>query len=121
MSDPKLKQAMAEIKGILNRHDIAGQVTLVSQTHSEFLLKPDTSWSCVHFDGEQLRIRVKKSEIPDKEVRRRLIELSAHILLQIRDLNAQNFRFMEQLLKMLEQHVEIDHTPYSGFEPHREQ
>lgn len=124
MSDPKLKEAMAEIMGVLKKHDIAGQVTLASQTHSEFRVKLDASWSCIFPEnkpqGVSFRFRCKKSEIPDVKVRHKLVEESMHILCQFRDMNAQYFMAFEDLIKTLSAYVDFDHKPGSGYEPHVE-
>lgn len=44
---PKLRQAMAEIKGILNKHDIAALVVLHTPGHGEHLLKLDPGYSSI--------------------------------------------------------------------------
>lgn len=125
MSDPKLKEAMAEIFGVLNKHDIGGQVTLVSQTHAEFRIKVDPKWSCAKEEynskGVGIRFRVQKADIPDKEERRLRAEQTLHLLCQIRDLNAQNFLGFDSLVKQLEGVIDFEHKPYSNYEPHNEQ
>jgi hypothetical protein len=123
--DPKLKEAMAEIKNVLNKHDLAGQVTLVSKTHSEFYWKIDPTWSCAKPEPAEsgkvaIRFRATKKDIPDKEERRKLAELTLHLLCQIRDLNAQNFMVFDELLNQLGKVIDFEHKPYSGFEPHEE-
>lgn len=124
MSDPKLKEAMAEIFGVLKKHDIAGQVTLVSKTHSEFRSKIDPTWSCASFedfqDGMAIRFKIKKADVPDKEQRRQIAEWTLHILAQIRDLNAQNFLAFDGSLTEFAKFVKFDHKPHSGFEKHRD-
>jgi hypothetical protein len=125
MPDPILKEAMAEIMGILKKHDIAGQVTLVSPTHSEFRYRLDPKWACTtiedHGDGHvSVRFRAKKDEVPDAEERRELVERTLHLLLSIRDLSGKNFLMFDELVKQLKPHIDFDHNPFSGFEPHRE-
>ncbi len=124
MSDPKLKEAMAEIFGILKKHDIGGQVTLVSPTHAEFRSKIDPSWSVAFFEdhekGVAVRFRATKAEIPDKEERHQKSELTTHLLCQIRDLCGQNFLMFDGVLNQLKEHLDFDHTPQAGYEPHRE-
>lgn len=64
---PKLKEAMEEIKLILNKHDIAGAIVLHEVGFSEFLFKIDPSYSCCFFEkneggGDMLRIRAKAAD-----------------------------------------------------------
>ncbi len=124
MSDPKLKKAMSEIFGILKKHDIAGSVILVSQTHSEHRFLVDTSWSCARFefraDGPALIFKAKKADIPDDDERHKRAEETAHILFQIRDLSAMHFMGFDSACNQLKEVLKIEHTPFSGFEPHRE-
>jgi hypothetical protein len=47
MPDPKLKEAMEEIKAILKKHDIAAVVNLQSKNHGEYLFELSPSWSCI--------------------------------------------------------------------------
>lgn len=124
MADPKLKEAMAEIMGVLKKHDIAGQIVLASPTHSEFRMKIDASWSCAFPEeselGMMIRFRCKKDEIPDKELRRKRIEETLHAICQIRDLNGTYFMGFDSLVKQLEKHIDFEHNPGSGYEPHRD-
>ena len=64
--NPKLKKAMAEIKEILDKHDIAGSVVLHAPGHGEHLLKIDPSYSCAFFDNspgvEGIRVRTRLQE-----------------------------------------------------------
>jgi hypothetical protein len=60
---PKLKGAMAEIKEILDKHDIAGFIVLHEVGFSEFMLKIDPSYSCAFFEGDDcLRVKAKAAD-----------------------------------------------------------
>jgi hypothetical protein len=125
MADPVLKEAMAEIMGILKKHDIAGQVTLVSPTHTEFRYRIDPKWACTTVEAQgdgymAVRFRAKKSEIPDMKERHKIVERTMHMLLSIRDLSGKNFLMFDGLEKQLKPHIDFDHKPFSDFEPHRE-
>ena len=123
MSDPKLKEAMAEIKAICRKHDIAGYVVLVSPTHAEFLLEPDPTWSALKWEDKEagaLRFRVNEGEL-GKELAKKTSELTCHIVYQIRDLCAKGFMFTDSMTKLIEEQVEVDHKSFEGFEPHKEQ
>jgi hypothetical protein len=116
--DPKLKEAMAEITAILAKHDIAGALTLVSETHSEYKYHFPT-WSAAQFSEDGIRFKTKASEFPDKETANRALTVSLHVLLQIRDLNAQHFETMTQILEKVREHVDFNHVPYADHTPHR--
>jgi hypothetical protein len=116
--DPKLKEAMAEIKAILSKHDIAGAISLVSETHSEYRLQ-FPSWSMAQLTEKGLRFRGKAADYPNKEAANEALTRSLHVLLQIRDLTAQHQAVMLKILDALEKHVDFDHTPYADHTPHR--
>jgi hypothetical protein len=118
VADPILKEAMAEIRAILNKHDIGGAVALVSPTHSEFLYHLTPSWSVCYFEApSQLRLRAKRADFKTKAEQKRCVESSAHMVYQLRDLGAQTYEQMVCIADKLERHFTID----ANFEPHVEQ
>lgn len=119
MSDPKLKEAMAEIKGVLQKHNIAGYISIVSETHSEFLLHVTPTWSAFKWEDDILRFRVKEKEV-GKQKAKALSELSCHIIYQIRDLCAQGFIFAENMTQLIETQLEVEHKSFDGYKPNRE-
>jgi len=56
--DPKLKEAIAEIKKVCEKYDCGGVLILANQTHGEYLVHFPT-WSKCFYDGEGLRFRAK--------------------------------------------------------------
>ena len=122
MADPKLKEAMAEIRSVCTKHDIAGYITLVSKIHSEFGLEVTPSWSAAYWEDKakgQLRMKVKTSEV-GRDRAKEMLQLTCHMVYQIRDLCAQGFYYMQTMTELIEKQVEVDHTPFAGFEPHEE-
>jgi len=59
---PKLKKAMEEIKSIIHKHDIAALVVLHTPGDSEYLNAITPSYSCMKWNGDELRIRAKLKE-----------------------------------------------------------
>lgn len=55
--DPKLKMASDDIKKILDKYDIAGVAVLHSPTHTEFLIKVDTSTSLAFMEGKKFKCK----------------------------------------------------------------
>jgi hypothetical protein len=122
MSDPKLKEAMAEIMGVLKKHDIAGDIVLVSPTHAEFRTRIDPSWSGAFFeDSGAVRIRAKKADLGTQEAVNERLENTVHMFTSLRDISAMVFKQSAQILGVLEQQagIEIEYSPVE-FEPHRE-
>lgn len=112
--DPKLKEAMTKIEDLMKEYDIGGYVSLVSPTHSEFMLHIDPMWSCAFFEEPgKVRFKATEKDYGSKEARDRAMELTVHMILQIRDLGAQAFMFGEELEKLLKTKMEIEHKPFS--------
>jgi len=59
---PKLRKAIDEIKGVLDKYDIAGLIVLHEPNHGEFLLNINPSYSCISFQADGLRINTKPFE-----------------------------------------------------------
>jgi len=122
VSDPKLKEAMKEIRKVMAKHDIAGWITLFSPTNSEFGMEITPTWSCAFWEDKdegKLRFRAKQAEL-GKEVAKQKIERTAHMIFSMRDLCARGFQYADNMAKLLGTQLQIEHTPLSGFEPHQE-
>ncbi len=119
MADPKLKQAIAEIRAILNKHDIGAAITLVSDTHAEFYYHLTPSWSVVQIRDTTLHFKSRRKDFKTLKEQVRCTTLSTSMLCQIRDLNAHSFNFMEGVLTNLSKHYHIDHKAFADFTPHR--
>lgn len=120
MSDDKrYRECMAEIAGVLQRYDMAGAITLVDRERAMFKYHFPT-WSCIHISDGQLRFRAKREDFPSAEAQRKTVELSAHIVMQMRDIGAQTFAVMERLGLILTEKLGMEHTPYADFDPERD-
>lgn len=118
MSDPKLKEAMAEIKALLMKHDLAGYVFIASPTYSEFMHKLDASWSAITIDKNVFALRAKEAELGSKEAVHKKAEQTAHILCALQDLCVQGYGLSGQILDAMKTVYEIEHKSFTGFEPH---
>lgn len=116
MPDPKLKIAMEEIKDILLKHEIAGAITLVSKTHSEYLYH-FPKWSCVSMSDRGLSAYSQKRFYPNAEAQKENVEQSLHIVFQIRDIAAQTFTWFDRFTQMIREKIDIEHRPLLGHEP----
>lgn len=118
--DPKLKEAMAEISAIMKKHDIGGHVALMSATHAEFRLFFEPSWSALRWEGDGVRIRAKKADLGSEEAVTEALGATAHMLMRTCEICVKDAELCRDIVKELRKHVRIEHQPYSGFTPHRE-
>lgn len=103
--DPNLRKAMKEIKKIINKYDVGGLVILASQSHGEYKLFIEPSWSVVNFEGtDNDRIRFRSAREIDNEASE-----TAHMLFSTRDLCGKMFLTLDSVYKQLSEHCEIDH------------
>jgi hypothetical protein len=109
-SDPKLKEAMAEIVAVLKKHDIAGIALLQSKTHGEWLNGIDPTWSCAKMDGQSLRIKAPAKDYPSTEDRNEAIRLTAGMIYAFRDGAHRIADNMESVLAMLSKYTTIEHV-----------
>jgi hypothetical protein len=118
--DPKLKEVMAEIKEILERHDVYGYVSITSQTHSEFKNIFPT-WSPVFFDGDNLRFRAKAKDYPTREAHQKALDTGAALIANTMDAAANCFNIFRKIYEMVSQTHNIEHKPFHGLKVTRDQ
>lgn len=95
---PKLRQAMEEIKAVLNKHDIAGVVVLHSPGYGEHYMKLDPSYSSVKMvqvEGNDvgIKLNVDSKTHPDPKERKKAVTNSVNmveILYELTDLKTDN-------------------------------
>lgn len=119
IADKPYRECVAEIVGVLKKYDMAGAVTVVSKERAMFKYHFPT-WSCIILGEDQLRFRAKRSEYPSVEEQHEAVELSTHIVLQMRDIAAQTFEVMETIHKALAEKFDIEHVSGADFDPERE-
>ena len=73
-----------------------------------------------HGRGHRVRFKAKREDFPSREAQKEAVELSAHIVMQMRDTAANTFGLMESLGKQLEEQVGMEHTPHADFDPERD-
>lgn len=100
MPDPKLKEAMEEIKVVLKKYDCAASVLLQSPAHAEFLYELSPSWSCVTLSPEGLcRIKAQAKTGPPEEAER--LRVSTGMIVGFLDHSVKQQRDMETVIQML--------------------
>lgn len=110
--DPKLKEALEEIKPILNKYDCMAAMVLVSPTHSEYLNHLTASWSVMKIEtspgGESaIRFRSKLEEWPSKEAQRRATECSVHTITTVIEWTRMQNAAFRSVVQVLRSHMKI--------------
>lgn len=119
--DTKLyRDCVAEITAVLQKYDMAGAITVVTKERAMFKYQFPT-WSCITIENGALRFRAKRAEYPSAEAHHQALELSAHIIMQMRDIAAQTFRMCETIGNVLKEKVGMKHEPGVDFDPERTQ
>lgn len=107
-SDPKLKEAAAEIDAICEKYGIAGFYCLASSTHAEFKVN-FPAWSLIQLEGETgFRIRMKKSEHSEE-----LVTASVHLAYSLRDMAGLQYQNFETVCQHLSTKLDIQHQPFT--------
>lgn len=117
--DKRYRECVAEIVGILKKYDMAGAITVVSKERAMFKFHFPT-WSVILLGESHIRFRSKREDFPSKEAQRQATELSAHIIMQIRDIAATTFAAMNKIGGELQTQLGMTHTPGSDFDPERD-
>jgi hypothetical protein len=111
--DKRYRECMAEIMGVLKKYDMAGAITVVDKERCMFKYHFPT-WTCVEVTETYIRVRMKGTEWPNP---RETSELTAHCLMQMRDIAANTFMMVEKLRPELEEKWGMQHTPNADFDP----
>lgn len=104
--DPKLKNAMEEIKQILKNYDIAGVVVLHSPGHNEYMLKLDPSFSAATVSETGVRITATEA-LYGKAKRDKLLDDTVNMVVGLAEVTAMQATNLIDLQEMLEKKFEI--------------
>lgn len=102
--DPRLQQAMAEIKKVCEKFDIGGTLILASRTHGEYLVH-FPQWSKCYWDAEGLRFKSKANE--DRED----ITSTVHMLQVFQERSFEWGQNFDKILEMVETKLIITGRP----------
>lgn len=116
MSDKRYRECVAEIMGVLKKYDMAGAITVVSKERCMFKYHFPT-WAALSITPTELRIKALRKDFPTLEAQRHAVEMSAHIVMQMRDVATNTFLMMEHLGGILSEKVGMQHTPHKDFDP----
>ena len=118
MNEKRYRECVAEIVGVLKKYDMAGAITVVDKERCMFKYHFPT-WSCIILGEDNIRFKSKREDYPSLEAQKRTTELSAHIVMQMRDIAANTFAMMEHIGKQLKDKLGMEHTPGADFDPER--
>lgn len=118
MSEKRYRECMAEIIGVLKKYDMAGAVTVVDKGRCMFKYHFPT-WTCVVLTEDAVRLRSKREDFPSLEAQRAVSELTAHCVMQMRDVAANTFEMMEHLGEKMREAWGMEHVPNVDFDPER--
>lgn len=119
MSSPaekRYRECVSEIMGVLKKYDMAGAITVVDKERAMFKYHFPT-WSVIKLEPNAIRFRSKREDFPSKDAQKQATELSAHIVMQMRDIAANTFGMMEHIGKQLEDKLGMEHTANADFDP----
>jgi hypothetical protein len=111
ITDPKLREALEEIEGVLAKRGLAGAICLASSTHAAFRLTMP-AWSGIQVDQEKVFVRLKAGDLEHASS-------SVHLVLSLADLLALQARNANALARLVLQALYdrgwgVTHRPYGG-------
>lgn len=121
--DPRLRAAMAEIIDVLLKYDIAGQIVVVSKTHSEFMTHYP-KWSVLQFqedDNENvigIRFNTNGKEFKSKKEKHECAEATVHMIDQFEHISKEFYDMSHTTMMSLEPYLEIKRPIKRHFVPH---
>lgn len=117
IDDPKLQEALNEVRGVMERYDFAGAVMLVAAEEAAFAYKMDATWSALRKDNSTplgFRFRAKTADTGKRETERRVLG-GMHTICQLSDFGEQTTAWMEDLKLLLRRAgIDFEHTPFNG-------
>lgn len=114
--DKRYRECMAEIIGVLKKHDMAGAVTVVSKERAMFKYHFPT-WTAVELKETSVRLRLKSSEFESKKAARDCAELTAHVIMQMGDCAANTMGLVKHLSEIMRDKWGMEHEGGADFDP----
>jgi hypothetical protein len=125
MSETSHRECIAEIMGVLKKHDMAGAITVISKERAAFRYHFPT-WSVVKLQeapdgGLAVRIKSKAADFASREAQNTANELSAHIVYQMRDIATNTYGMCTKVAEKMNEHWHVTHVSGLDFDPERSQ
>lgn len=119
MADKRYRECMAEIIAILEKYDMAGAITVVSKERAMFKYRFPT-WSVADVTEHGVELRSKRENFATKYEQYQANELTAHCIMQMRDIAVNTVRLTEAIGDMMREKWGMEHNPHSDFDPELE-
>ena len=116
IDDKRYRECMAEIVGVLKRYDMAGAITIVSKERAMFRYY-FPSWCCLVLGEDHVRFRSKREDFESAEAQHVSTELSAHIIMQMRDVAMNTIKMTTYFEQELIEKCGMEHIPNKDFDP----
>lgn len=108
---PKLKKAAEEIKQILQKYDIAGNVVLHTPGYSEYLIYITPTYSCACIENDMLCFRAVKEDYNNNAmIRNQKITDTSNMLRLLSDTAGINALALLEAANQLDSIVGANHT-----------
>lgn len=119
MSSQKLKNAMEEIKFILDKHDIGASVVLATENQTEFFYKVTPTWSIITHNLEtgEIRVTSKREDYDSDEDQIKSIEDSANLVFGLGVVNGVLVEHMSGITNIFNTRFDMQ-SELGEFEPH---
>jgi hypothetical protein len=123
--DTRYRECMAEIVAALKKYDMAGAITVVSKERCMFKYHFPT-WSVASIEpgpdgtGAGIRLRSKREDFATKEAQKQASELTAHCIMQMRDVAINTLGVTTEIAKVMREKWGMEHEPHADFDPELE-
>lgn len=119
MSSPggkRYREAMAEVMAVLKKYDMAGAITIVDKERAMFRYHFPT-WSVAYVTSNGVGIRSKREDFPSRDDQRRACELTAHCIMQMRDISISTTLLCNHLGEIMSNEWGMEHKSNADFDP----
>jgi len=117
---PRLKEIMAEIKALLQPHDIAAYVILHEPGYSEYLHSISPTWSIIRMEEKGLRLRSNLEEdyAGDQQAQKLAHNRTANLVCHFVNILENDANIFKSVKVILDKHWHITSLP-GTHTPHR--
>lgn len=96
-----------EISAVLKKHDMAGLIVVANETHVDYRIEVEASWSCAKFERDGIRIRCVEEDFATKEAQRKCLESTVGMVVTFTDVLRVIQANMIQLLEIISKYVDF--------------
>lgn len=115
-NNKRYRECMAEIMAVLKKYDMAGAITVVDKQRSMFKYHFPT-WSVAYVEPNGLRLRSKKEDFGSRDEQRRASELTAHVIMQMRDIASNTMALTNAMGDLMREKWGMQHIPNADYDP----